>query len=105
MKPKPLASLNHFTVPMRMTNDLTNDEFFMNKIYTCCNGGVRQDQPRMPVNTSMTTNGSATLRIQYNEFAICVHPNAMRGFVKSGMKLAEAALRLAKSVNFSDTEG
>jgi hypothetical protein len=88
-----------------MTNDLTNDEFFMNKIYTCCNDGVRQDQPRMPVNTSMTTNGSAALRIQYNEFAICVHPNAMRGCVESGMKLAETALRLVKSVNFSDTEG
>jgi hypothetical protein len=88
-----------------MTNDLTNDEFFMNKIYTCCNGGVRQDQPRMPVNTSMTTNGSAALRIQYNEFAICVHPNAMRGFVNFGTKLAETALRLMKSVNFSDTEG
>jgi hypothetical protein len=58
----------------------------------------------MPVNTSMTTNGSAALRIQYNEFAICVHPNATRGLVKSGMKLAEAALRLVKSVNFSDTE-
>jgi hypothetical protein len=58
----------------------------------------------MPVNTSMTTNGSAPLRIQYNEFAICVHPNAIRGFVKFGMKLAENALRLVKSVNFSDTE-
>jgi hypothetical protein len=59
----------------------------------------------MPVNTSMTTNGSAPLRIQYNEFAICVHPNAMRGYAESGMKLAETALRLVKSVNFSDTEG
>lgn len=59
----------------------------------------------MPVNTSMTTNGSAALRIQYNEFAICVHPNAMRGSVKFGTKLAETALRLVKSVNFSDTEG
>jgi hypothetical protein len=88
-----------------MTNDLTNDEFFMNKIYTCCNGGVRQDQPRMPVNTSMTTNGSAPLRIQYNEFAIGVHPNAMRRPVESGMKLAETVLHMVKSVNFSDTEG
>jgi hypothetical protein len=88
-----------------MTNDLTNDEIFMNKIYTCCNGGVRQDQPRMPVNTSMTTNGSAPLRIQYNEFAIGVHPNAMRGPVESGMKLAETVLHMVKSVNFSDTEG
>lgn len=59
----------------------------------------------MPVNTSMTTNGSAALRFQYNEFAICVHPNAMCGFVKSGMKLAKIALRLVKSVNFSDMEG
>jgi len=59
----------------------------------------------MPVNTSMTTNGSKTLRIQYNEFAICVHPNAARGFAKSGMKLAETMLHLVKSVNFSDTEG
>ncbi len=59
----------------------------------------------MPVNTSMTTNGSAALRIQYNEFAICVHPNARRGSTKSGMKLAETVLHLAKSVNFSDTEG
>ena len=58
----------------------------------------------MPVNTSMTTNGSAALRIQYNEFAICVHPNTRRGRVKSGMKLAETALHLMKSVNFSDTE-
>jgi hypothetical protein len=59
----------------------------------------------MPVNTSMTTNGSAALRIQYNEFAICVHPNAMHGLVESGMKLAETVLRMVKSVNFSDTEG
>jgi hypothetical protein len=75
------------------------------KNYTCCNGGVRQDQLRMPVNTSMTTNGSAALRIQYNEFVICVHPNARRGHAKFGMKLAETMLHLVKSVNFSDTEG
>jgi hypothetical protein len=59
----------------------------------------------MPVNTSMTTNGSALLRFQYNEFAICVHPNAGRRLAETGMKLAETALRLVKSVNFSDTEG
>ncbi|WP_148664963.1 hypothetical protein [Sulfuricaulis limicola] len=59
----------------------------------------------MPVNTSMTTNGSAALPFQYNEFAICVHPNTVRGFVKSGMKLAETALHLVKSVNISDKEG
>ncbi len=59
----------------------------------------------MPVNTSMTTNGSAALRFQYNEFAICVHPNARRGPVESGMKLAETALHMVKSVNFSDMEG
>lgn len=58
----------------------------------------------MPVNTSMTTNGSAALRNQYNELAICVQPNAMHGFTKFGMKFAEALLRLVKSVNFSDTE-
>jgi len=58
----------------------------------------------MPVNASMTTNGSAALRIQYNEFAICVQPNAMRGFVKFGTKLAGSTLHLVKSVNFSDTE-
>jgi hypothetical protein len=61
---------------MRMTNDLTNDEFFMNKIYTCCNGGLRQDESRMPVYAIMTTNGSATLPNQYNEFAIGVQPSA-----------------------------
>lgn len=59
----------------------------------------------MPVNTSMTTNGSAALRIQYNEIAICVHPGAVRGPVESGMKLAETGLHPVKSVNFSDTEG
>lgn len=58
----------------------------------------------MPVNTSMTTNGSATLRFQYNEFAICVHPSTRHGPVESGMKLAEVVFRLLKSVNFSDTE-
>ena len=59
----------------------------------------------MPVNTSMTTNGSATLRIQYNENANCVQPCSTRGFVKFGTKLAEIALHIVKSVNFSDTEG
>ncbi|GAB4514485.1 MAG: hypothetical protein Tsb0026_19840 [Sulfuricaulis sp.] len=58
----------------------------------------------MPVNTSMTTNGSAALRNQYNELAICVQPNAMRGFAQFGMKLATVQLRPVKSVNFSDTE-
>lgn len=58
----------------------------------------------MPVKTSKTTNGSAALRIQYNEFAICVHPNVTCGFVNFGTKLAESVPRLMKSVNFSDTE-
>jgi hypothetical protein len=58
----------------------------------------------MPVNTSMTTNGSAALRNQYNEFAICVHPNTGCRRLESGMKLAKTALHLVKSVNFSDTE-
>ena len=59
----------------------------------------------MPVNTSMTTNGSAALRNQYNENANCVQPCSTRGFVKFGTKLAEIALHIVKSVNFSDTEG
>lgn len=58
----------------------------------------------MPVNTSMTTNGSAALRIQYNENANCVQPCTTRGFVKFGTKLAKTTLHMVKSVKFSDTE-
>ena len=58
----------------------------------------------MPVNTNMTTNGSAALRIQYNEFTICVQSGAMHGPVEFGTKLAETAVCLVKSANFTDME-